>query len=79
MKFDFMLLNLTNNIAHLRIRNFQPTSICWIELTSGQKSGQNTVKEWSEHRIKVIFELSNLVNSLSPIMGSNTSMSYRLQ
>ena len=24
----------------------------------GQKSGQNTMKEWSEHKIYVIFELS---------------------
>ena len=57
---------------------FQPTTIRLIELTL-DNAGQNTVKEWSENRIKVIIELSNLVNSLSPIMGSNTSMSYRLQ
>ena len=28
----------------------------------GQKSGQNTVKEWSEHKIKVIFVLNALEN-----------------
>ena len=28
----------------------------------GQKSGQNTMKEWSNHKIKAIFELSTLEN-----------------
>ena len=28
----------------------------------GRKSGQNTMKEWSEHKINVIFELRTLVN-----------------
>ena len=28
----------------------------------GQKSGKNTMKEWSEHKIKPIFELSTLEN-----------------
>ena len=28
----------------------------------GQKSGQNTVKEWSEHKKKAIYELSTLEN-----------------
>ena len=27
-----------------------------------QKSGQNTMKEWSDHKIKAIFELSTLEN-----------------
>ena len=28
----------------------------------GQKSVQNTMKEWSDHKIKAIFELSTLEN-----------------
>ena len=28
----------------------------------GQRSGQNTLKEWSEHKINAIFELSTLEN-----------------
>ena len=28
----------------------------------GQKSGQNTMKEWFDHKIKAIFELSALEN-----------------
>ena len=38
----------------------QPTTICQIELR--QILGQDKVKEWSEHRIKAIFELSTLGN-----------------
>ena len=37
----------------------QPTHLPdWANL--GQTSGQNTVKEWSEHKINAIFELNTL-------------------
>ena len=39
----------------------------------GQKSGQDTVKEWSEHKIKAIFELSILE---SPSIDSMFGLSY---
>ena len=38
----------------------QHATICRIEL--GQKSGKNTIKEWSEHKINAILELSTLEN-----------------
>ena len=38
----------------------QHTTICRTEL--GQKSGKNTMKEWSEHKINAILELSTLEN-----------------
>ena len=48
----------------------QPTTICRIELTSGQKS----MKEWSDHKIKAIFELSTLKN---PYVDSLFGLIYK--
>ena len=50
----------------------QHTTICRIEL--GQRSGKNTMKEWSEHKINATLELSTLEN---PYLDTLFNLNYK--